>query len=152
MILQETLLICFSDTALLSELALAGESKALEVQQWSHSGDTAGWAEAWGCQGTAGTCGMPSRGNWCAAGWNVTLQVMMKNACYSIDWSGLFRITPNCTCWNEVIKPILFLQVPQLDINSLPSCVRKIWFFVKLAKNFALELKMQLSGESKHGQ
>lgn len=91
------------------------------------------------------------------SGWRVTLQVMMKNACYSIDWSGLFRMRSNFTCWNEYerIKTTLFLHVPQLDINSLIlflPCVKKMWFLAKLAKNFALELKTQLSGESKHEQ
>lgn len=155
MTLQETLLICFSDAGLLPEPALARGSKALEVQQWSHGGVTGGWAEAWGCQGTAGNmCGMPSRGNWCAAGLRVTLQVMMKNACYSI---GQVCLEQDQTVFVEMSmrKPILFLQVPQLNINFLillSPCVRKTWFLAKLAKNFALGLKTQLSGELKHEQ
>lgn len=46
MTLQETLLICFSETGLLPEQALARGSEALEVQQGSHGGVTAGWAGA----------------------------------------------------------------------------------------------------------
>lgn len=53
--LQEILLICFSDTGLLPELVQVRDSKALEVQQWPHSGVAAGWAGARGCQGTSGT-------------------------------------------------------------------------------------------------
>lgn len=147
MTLQETLSICF-DSGLLPKLLLVRGSKALEMQQWSHGTVNAGWAGTRvGFQAEETDVQLTA----------VTLQVMMKNACYSIGWSGLFRIRSNCICWNEYerIRTTLFLHVPRLDINSLILLlprVRKMWFFAKLAKNFALELKTQLSGESKHEQ